>query len=70
MTKVVVTGMGVVSAIGNNVPQNLASLRASKSGICKAEFLDSKYAETHLFGEVNMSNEALLAELQVSDQSE
>ena len=41
MRRVVVTGMGIVSSIGNNTQEVLASLRAAKSGIIKAE----KYAE-------------------------
>ena len=65
--RVVVTGMGVVSAIGNNVSENLASLKAGRTGIRKADFLDSKYAETHLFGEVKLSNQDLFQELEISD---
>jgi 3-oxoacyl-[acyl-carrier-protein] synthase I len=41
MRRVVVTGMGIVSAIGNNSQEVLGSLREAKSGIVKAE----KYAE-------------------------
>src|SRR5262245_23474322 len=41
MRRVVVTGMGVVSSIGNNTQEVLASLREAKSGISRAE----KYAE-------------------------
>ena len=41
MRRVVVTGMGVVSSIGNNTQEVLASLREAKSGISHAE----KYAE-------------------------
>jgi 3-oxoacyl-[acyl-carrier-protein] synthase I len=41
MRRVVVTGMGVVSSIGNNTQEVLASLREGKSGIVRAE----KYAE-------------------------
>jgi 3-oxoacyl-[acyl-carrier-protein] synthase-1 len=41
MRRVVVTGMGIVSSIGNNVQEVLASLREAKSGISRAE----KYAE-------------------------
>jgi 3-oxoacyl-[acyl-carrier-protein] synthase I len=37
MRRVVVTGMGVVSSIGNNTQQVLASLREGKSGIVRAE---------------------------------
>ena len=41
MRRVVVTGMGIVSSIGNNSQEVLASLREAKSGIVRAE----KYAE-------------------------
>lgn len=41
MRRVVVTGMGIVSSIGNSAQEVLASLREAKSGIVKAE----KYAE-------------------------
>lgn len=41
MRRVVVTGMGVVSSIGNNTQEVLASLRESRSGIVRAD----KYAE-------------------------
>src|ERR1700745_4003109 len=41
MKRVVVTGMGIVSSIGNNTQEVLASLREAKSGISRAE----KYAE-------------------------
>jgi len=41
MRRVVVTGMGIVSSIGNNTQEVLASLREAKSGIVKA----NKYAE-------------------------
>ncbi len=41
MRRVVVTGMGIVSSIGNNTQEVLASLRDAKSGITRSE----KYAE-------------------------
>jgi len=41
MKRVVVTGMGIVSSIGNNTQEVLASLREAKSGITRAD----KYAE-------------------------
>ena len=41
MRRVVVTGMGIVSSIGNTTQEVLASLREGKSGITRAE----KYAE-------------------------
>ncbi|MBO0734704.1 MAG: beta-ketoacyl-ACP synthase I [Methylocapsa sp.] len=41
MSRVAVTGMGIVSSIGNNTQEVLASLREARSGIVKAE----RYAE-------------------------
>jgi 3-oxoacyl-[acyl-carrier-protein] synthase I len=41
MRRVVVTGMGIVSSIGNNTQEVLASLREAKPGIVRAD----KYAE-------------------------
>src|SRR5258707_9693779 len=41
MRRVVVTGMGIVSSIGNNTQEVLASLREAKSGISRSD----KYAE-------------------------
>jgi 3-oxoacyl-[acyl-carrier-protein] synthase I len=41
MRRVVVTGMGIVSSIGNNTQEVVASLREAKSGISRAD----KYAE-------------------------
>src|ERR1043166_2913327 len=41
MKRVVVTGMGIVSSIGNNTQEVLASLREAKPGIVRAD----KYAE-------------------------
>jgi len=37
MRRVVVTGMGIISSIGNNTQEVLASLREAKSGIVRAE---------------------------------
>ena len=41
MTRVVVTGMGIVSSIGANTQETLASLHSARSGISRA----GKYAE-------------------------
>src|SRR5450631_3906964 len=41
MRRVVVTGMGIVSSIGNNTQEVLGSLHEAKSGIVRAE----RYAE-------------------------
>src|ERR1044072_3596603 len=60
MRGVVVTGMVVVSSIGNSTQEVLASLREAKSGIVKAE----KYAELgfkcQVHGEPKLDWEAMV----------
>jgi 3-oxoacyl-(acyl-carrier-protein) synthase len=63
LARIFVTGMGVVSAIGNSVAENLASLRQGKCGIGKAVFVDSKYADSLPFGEVPISTDVLKEKL-------
>jgi 3-oxoacyl-(acyl-carrier-protein) synthase len=65
MKKVFVTGMGVISAIGNNTSENLSQLREGKTGISKARFVKSKYAQSHPLGEVNLSTEEMKNALQL-----
>lgn len=59
MRRVLVTGMGMISAIGENVQQNHQSLRGGRSGIGKAAFFESLYAASLPFGEVKLSNQEL-----------
>lgn len=68
MNKVVVTGIGVISAIGNNVLENHKALQAGKTGIGKAQYLDSNYQQNYLFGEVKLSNEALLNAISIENK--
>ena len=60
MRRVVVTGMGIVSSIGNSTQEVLASLREGKSGIVRAE----KYAELgfrcQVHGEPQLEWEAMV----------
>ncbi len=60
MRRVVVTGMGIVSSIGNTTQEVLASLREAKSGISRAD----KYAELgfkcQVHGEPKLDWEAMV----------
>ena len=60
MRRVVVTGMGIVSSIGNTTQEVLASLREAKSGIVRAD----KYAELgfrcHVHGAPQISVEEMI----------
>lgn len=59
MERVFVTGMGLISAIGNDVASNLASLQAARTGIGKARHFHSIYTANLNFGEVKLSNDEL-----------
>jgi len=59
--KVFVTGMGLISALGNDVKENLGSLQNTKTGIGKANYLHSNYTSNILFGEVKKSNSQLIS---------
>jgi 3-oxoacyl-[acyl-carrier-protein] synthase I len=50
MRRVVVTGMGIVSAIGSNTQEVLASLREAKSGIVKADKYTELGFRSHVHG--------------------
>ena len=63
MKRVFVTGMGVISAIGNNTAENLDHLRKGKTGIGKAKYVQSNYGKTHPFAEVKQSTEELKSQL-------
>src|SRR5258707_8539043 len=60
MKRVVVTGMGIVSSIGNTTQEVLASLREGRSGVVKAD----KYAELgfrcQVHGAPNIDTEAMI----------
>lgn len=57
--EIAVTGIGAISAIGNDVQENLHSLMTKEAGIGKAKLLSSKLTKTHLFGEVKLSDQEL-----------
>lgn len=63
MGEIVVTGMGAITSIGLTIAENLRSLQQENSGIKKAKHFKSQYAESLVFGEIDRSDEALLAEL-------
>jgi 3-oxoacyl-[acyl-carrier-protein] synthase-1 len=50
MRRVVVTGMGIVSSIGNNTQEVLASLREAKSGISRADTYAELGFRCHVHG--------------------
>jgi 3-oxoacyl-[acyl-carrier-protein] synthase-1 len=60
MRRVVVTGLGIVSSIGNNAEEVTASLRAAKSGIRTAETQKTMGFRSQVEGAVKIDLEALI----------
>ncbi len=68
MSRIFITGMGIISAMGNNIAENRKALMNGKCGIGKARFLSSKYCDILPFAEVQLSTDALKEKL-VADVS-
>lgn len=60
MRRAVVTGMGIVSAIGNNTQEVLASLREAKSGIVKAGKYEELGFRSQVHGEPSLDWEQVV----------
>ena len=65
MQKIVVTGMGIISSIGNSVEENFHSLIHSKSGITKVENFSTYLKDFIKVGEIKLSNEDLSERLNI-----
>lgn len=63
--KIAITGMGIMSSIGRNVEENYQSLLHSKHGISDIEFLETKHRGSLKLGEIKISNEEMIALLQL-----
>lgn len=59
MGKVFITGIGAISSLGQNVTEQLESLRAGRTGIGKAVHFQSLYTQTLPFAEINLSDDEL-----------
>jgi 3-oxoacyl-(acyl-carrier-protein) synthase len=62
---VYIAGVGIISAIGNNVGENLASLKDTKAGMQNMERLQSVHKDKLPVAEVSLSNEDLCSELKL-----
>ena len=60
MRRVVITGLGVVSSIGNNAAEVLHSLKNLKSGICFKEEYKNVGMRSHVAGSVNINQAELI----------
>ena len=61
--------MGIISAIGNNVEENLNSLKTGKHGISDISLFETRHAGTIKTGEIKLSNKELIEKLQISEDT-
>lgn len=57
--RVYITGIGVISAIGKNVAENLDSLKKQRTGIGKIEIVETIYRNDFVAGEIKFTNDQL-----------
>jgi 3-oxoacyl-[acyl-carrier-protein] synthase-1 len=62
---VAVTGMGMISAIGNNVEENFASLISGRIGISGITQIETVHAKEIMVGEVSITNDELEEQLKL-----
>ena len=65
--QVSITGMGIISCIGNNVEENFSSLINSRHGISEIEILETNRRGTLKTGEIKLTNEELTTILQIPE---
>lgn len=60
---VAVTGMGIISAIGNNVAENYDALINERKGITRVDNIETIQRDEIMVGEVKSTNDELIAQL-------
>tara|TARA_R110001599_G_C12242324_1_gene658912 strand:+ start:923 stop:2125 length:1203 start_codon:yes stop_codon:yes gene_type:complete len=65
-TGVAITGMGIISAIGNNVAENYSSLLEGRTGISHISKIDTVHKGSIMVGEIEFTNGELEAKLGLS----
>ena len=60
---VAITGMGIISAIGNNVAENYNALIEGRKGISRVSKIDTVHRDAIMVGEIAASNDELIDQL-------
>jgi 3-oxoacyl-(acyl-carrier-protein) synthase len=68
-TKVAITGMGIISSIGNNVEENYHALVNGKTGISTIENLETVHKDVIKVGEIKLTNQQLAQQLQLASDN-
>ena len=66
---VAITGMGIISAIGNNVAENYQSLITEKKGITRVDNIETIQRDEIMVGEVKFTNDELIAQLNLPPEN-
>ncbi|VFP88508.1 beta-ketoacyl-ACP synthase I [Candidatus Erwinia haradaeae] len=64
MKRAVVTGLGIISSIGNNQEEVLASLRTGRSGITFSQELKDSGMRSHVWGNIKLSKNDISARIE------
>ena len=67
-SRIFVTGIGIITSIGKNLNETLASVKASRSGIGKLNFIETIHTDIPV-GEVKFSNKELAELAGISDDN-
>ena len=67
MGRVLVTGLGIISAIGNSVDQNREALIQGISGISALQFCDTRYSGLRPCGEIKATTSSFKEKLQAAE---
>ena len=67
--KIAITGMGIISSIGNNVEENFISLTTGKHGISDIQLFETRHKGNIKTGEIKLSNEELVHKLQLNENN-
>jgi 3-oxoacyl-(acyl-carrier-protein) synthase len=68
--KIYVSGLGIVSAIGQDVTENLSSLKEQKSGIASISILETKHKNDFPVGEVKFTNKELAQQIKIKSATQ
>ena len=63
--KVAITGMGIISAIGNSVEENYNALILGKMGVTDIEYIDTIHKDVIKVGQIKFTNQQLAQQLQL-----
>lgn len=67
--RVAITGMGIISAIGNSVTENLNALLKNETGIAEIQHLETLHRSKFKLGEVKLSNQELINQLNLPEDN-